>query len=349
MAPQPPGQNSKHDSREATHQRKRKRSPSPVIQYKVEYREKKKERTPGLLLIQTVPWHHKVRNYTRIAYGHSILHECRRECIRKDLKAYALISVAADRPQVSIREVWTHDKRRGFLFPTDVVRDVERRYGRSRRPLDEEITTSEGTKSEIFALMEDQFPRLPFTLQQSIFDRAWNPNHPNRVGHSKMALPLKIQAAVVAHIRHRHSNYDELLDRNNLYQTRRGEARESVTMTCIRKLHEWRGEEMESSLELFEEVIDLTEPVTKRPKRSDTQARPASAPNALTLPRSQAPSPSVPTINYDQHGRPYVHGSTNGSFDPQSNVQVRGSFDWPVLHLGDNLRAHAVSAFSSNR
>lgn len=331
MAPQTPRRNR---SPEGTHHRKRKRSPSP-IQYKVEYREKK--RKGGLLLIETKPWNYQAHNYTRVAYGQRILDECRRECIRRDLKAYALVSV--DSRQLSIREVSTHDKRRGFLFPSHVVRDVERLLGPSTRPLDEEITAWEGTEFEILTLMKQEFPKLPTKTCQDILEHAWDPNHQNRVGFGRIALPLKIQAAVVAHIRHVFSNYETLLSRTNLYQIRWKDARESVTMTCIRKLHEFRGEAIESSLEQFEEVIDLTAPVTKRHKKTDTEGRPASAPNALMLSGRSDRSPSFPTTHYDLYGRPYVHGGANGPFNRQTNIQVRRPTDWPVLHLSQHLHA----------
>lgn len=80
----------------------------------------------------------------------------------------------------------------------------------------------------------------------------------NRVGNAKeLSLARRVQLAVVAHIRHTYTEYDNILKRKTGSWL---EARQRVEHVSLAKLKEWRDETDEASNELeetFREVIVL--------------------------------------------------------------------------------------------
>lgn len=76
------------------------------------------------------------------------------------------------------------------------------------------------------------------------------------MGNQKeLSLARRVQLAVVAHVRHTHTNYDTLLKRGSWAQ-----ARQKVEQRSLAKLKEWRDETGDDSGELeetFREVIVL--------------------------------------------------------------------------------------------
>lgn len=80
----------------------------------------------------------------------------------------------------------------------------------------------------------------------------------DRVGNAKeLSLARRVQLAVVAHIRHTYTEYDNILKRKTGSWT---EARQMVEHVSLAKLKEWRDETDEASNELeetFREVIVL--------------------------------------------------------------------------------------------
>ena len=81
------------------------------------------------------------------------------------------------------------------------------------------------------------FPSCPTDDERSIAAHACE-KHSGRVGRSAGAKeldPAKVRAAVVAHVRHIHTDYDRLLASN----VPRAVARERIADTVTRKLNQW--------------------------------------------------------------------------------------------------------------
>src|ERR1700753_3608006 len=75
-----------------------------------------------------------------------------------------------------------------------------------------------------------------------------------RVGNAgDVPFPRRVQLAVMAHIRHIHTNYDALLK-----STKRNIARLQIEPKCLRVLLKWRGEDDKVEIEeREEEVIEI--------------------------------------------------------------------------------------------
>jgi hypothetical protein len=73
-----------------------------------------------------------------------------------------------------------------------------------------------------------QFPKMPSTDRDLILNHGFR-KHSGRVGRTgSIPLAKKVTLAVIAHIRHRHTNYDALLNR--------GEARDAVRKTIWKQI-----------------------------------------------------------------------------------------------------------------
>ena len=82
----------------------------------------------------------------------------------------------------------------------------------------------------------------------------------NKVGTAQdLPLPRRVQLAVVAHIRHVHTDYDQLVK----FEPKK-QARAKIEQACFRKLVEWRGDdetgmETEDMKEILREVIVISD------------------------------------------------------------------------------------------
>ncbi|KAL6855400.1 hypothetical protein ACO1O0_006545 [Amphichorda felina] len=104
------------------------------------------------------------------------------------------------------------------------------------------------------AAIVDLFPRIPNTDRQSIITHAFNlasmNQRPKPVGLCfEMPLSRRVQLAVVAHIRHTHTRYDELLK-----ETSWQNARKVVEALCLDILVKWRGDE-ETGRDQLDEIL----------------------------------------------------------------------------------------------
>ncbi|KAI9884654.1 MAG: hypothetical protein M1823_003574 [Watsoniomyces obsoletus] len=103
-------------------------------------------------------------------------------------------------------------------------------------------TLAEATQEQLNAQAQDAlvdlFPKMPANDRSRIIHRAFKRGK-GKVGTAD-SLPLarRVQLAVVAHIRHVHTDYDRLLR-----QVSYDEARRQVQEACLRKLMEWRGDD----------------------------------------------------------------------------------------------------------
>ncbi|SPO03877.1 uncharacterized protein DNG_06560 [Cephalotrichum gorgonifer] len=103
--------------------------------------------------------------------------------------------------------------------------------------------TQEEINAQADAAIRELFPRIPNTDRQQIIDHAF------RMGakfHGEpvvgliqdISLSRRVQLAVLAHIRHRHTRYDALL-RETTWQ----HARKTVEAVCLDMIVKWRGDE----------------------------------------------------------------------------------------------------------
>ncbi|KAK3905352.1 hypothetical protein C8A05DRAFT_12801 [Staphylotrichum tortipilum] len=105
------------------------------------------------------------------------------------------------------------------------------------------------------AAIRDLFPRIPNTDRQMIIEHSFNKSKP--VGKdgplvglaSDISLSRRVQLAVLAHIRHSHTRYDQLL-RETTYVN----ARKTVESLCLDILVKWRGDE-ETGRDQLDEIL----------------------------------------------------------------------------------------------
>ncbi|KAK4139825.1 uncharacterized protein C8A04DRAFT_15505 [Dichotomopilus funicola] len=113
----------------------------------------------------------------------------------------------------------------------------------------------EDINAQADAAIRDLFPRVPNTDRQSIIEHAFNKSRP--VGKdgppvglaSDITLSRRVQLAVLAHIRHNHTRYDQLL-RETTYVN----ARKAVESLCLDILVKWRGDE-ETGRDQLDEIL----------------------------------------------------------------------------------------------
>ncbi|TPX07854.1 uncharacterized protein E0L32_010429 [Thyridium curvatum] len=102
--------------------------------------------------------------------------------------------------------------------------------------------------------IRDLFPRIPNTDRQMIIEHAFKKgatmNGDPLVGLAKdITLSRRVQLAVLAHIRHNHTRYDDLL-RETTYVN----ARKAVEPLCLDIIVKWRGDE-ETGRDQLEEIL----------------------------------------------------------------------------------------------
>ncbi|KAJ4301526.1 hypothetical protein N0V90_003619 [Kalmusia sp. IMI 367209] len=126
-----------------------------------------------------------------------------------------------------------------------------------RQRLQGNLVTDTDDKDHIRGAIREIFPKIPEADLTSIANHAFEEGT-NRVGNAKgLSLARRVQLAVVAHIRHTYTEYDNILKHKTGTWT---EARQRVEHVSLAKLKEWRDETDEASKELeetFREVIVL--------------------------------------------------------------------------------------------
>lgn len=119
---------------------------------------------------------------------------------------------------------------------------------------------TEFSPAVVYDLIKEEFPKVPeqdlkLIMEQSFFGVSRHSGHKSSanakplgqrdgmVGRAKdLTLPRRIQLAVLSHIRHVHTPYEQ-----HLKVMQWGETRLIVEEHCIEKLKEWRGEDPEST------------------------------------------------------------------------------------------------------
>ncbi|KAB8975999.1 hypothetical protein FH972_026878 [Carpinus fangiana] len=107
--------------------------------------------------------------------------------------------------------------------------------------------TAQQRSQQIAGAIKELFPRIPDEDCSSIVERAFQTGA-NTVGNAvELPLARRVQLAVVAHIRHVHTDYDVLL---KLFKW--GRARQIVEEPCLQVITKWRGERDEHDDDLAE-------------------------------------------------------------------------------------------------
>ncbi|KAI0518222.1 hypothetical protein F5B22DRAFT_635322 [Xylaria bambusicola] len=118
---------------------------------------------------------------------------------------------------------------------------------------------------EADAVLRDLFPRIPHTDRQQIIDHAFKKdgkfNGEIKVGMAKdITLARRVQLAALAHIRHTHTRYDDLLKESDW-----ANARKAVEKPCLDIIVKWRGDEetgRDQLDEILREVIEISDTET---------------------------------------------------------------------------------------
>ncbi|KAL1838334.1 hypothetical protein VTJ49DRAFT_2795 [Mycothermus thermophilus] len=129
------------------------------------------------------------------------------------------------------------------------------------------------------AAIRDLFPRIPNTDRQAIIEHAFNKSaseedvkngKDSRVGlASHLPLSKRVQLAVLAHIRHNHTRYDDLLQEKKAPYAM---VRKAVMPVCLDILLKWRGDEETGRDQLDEilcEVIEISDSESEESDESD--------------------------------------------------------------------------------
>ncbi|HEU4389960.1 MAG TPA: DUF2293 domain-containing protein [Blastocatellia bacterium] len=118
--------------------------------------------------------------------------------------------------------------------------DADVRAARREKEAERRAMLDQNYVAEFARAIKDQFPAIPAGAELRIAEHACV-KHSGRVGRSSAAKafsPEAILLAVQAHVRHVHTNYDELLFEFDDRAFARSEVRNEVE----RVLAEWRGE-----------------------------------------------------------------------------------------------------------
>ncbi|KAI1330534.1 hypothetical protein F5Y16DRAFT_362038 [Xylariaceae sp. FL0255] len=115
---------------------------------------------------------------------------------------------------------------------------------------------------EADAVLRDLFPRIPHTDRQEIINHAFKKdgmfNGKDKVGMAKdITLARRVQLAALAHIRHTHTRYDQLLKESDW-----ANARKAVEKPCLDVIVKWRGDEetgRDQLDEILREVIEISD------------------------------------------------------------------------------------------
>ncbi|UNI24793.1 hypothetical protein JDV02_010516 [Purpureocillium takamizusanense] len=176
------------------------------------------------------------------------------------------------------------DKAKEMLSLDDLSYPIS---GPSRAP--EPIPESQAEyHAQADAVLRDLFPRIPNTDRQIIIDHAFTRRDRYKgeppVGLSAdMTLARRVQLAVLAHIRHSHTRYDELLKEMQWIDARR-----IVQSTCLDFLVKWRGDE-ETGRDQLEEILREVVVISDSEDEEESADEELSGPNPAALTGPQQP------------------------------------------------------------
>ncbi|KAL5600982.1 hypothetical protein BROUX41_005815 [Berkeleyomyces rouxiae] len=204
-------------------------------------------------------------------------------------------------------ELSVHVNRMGHHVLQSIVQEARKRLGYqgTSTVTDALPETQELINAQADAALRDLFPRIPNTDRQEIIDYAFRlgakfHGEPVVGVQTDLSLSRRVQLAVLAHIRHNHTRYDELLRETSWMH-----ARKAVEQPCLDVLVRWRGDEengRDSLDEILREVVIISDDEDEGGSGSDENddsdddeveagAEPLSSrstnPNAMFVPRTQ--------------------------------------------------------------
>ncbi|KAI8965021.1 hypothetical protein F5Y11DRAFT_314402 [Daldinia sp. FL1419] len=141
------------------------------------------------------------------------------------------------------------------------------------------------------AVLIDLFPRIPNTDRREIVQHAFKKGskfHGEfKVGMVKeLTLARRVQLAAIAHIRHNHTRYDQLLKETNWHNARR-----AVEKPCLDVIVKWRGDEetgRDQLDEILREVIEISD-TEEESENESPNAEPIPAQRIVTMPANTLP------------------------------------------------------------
>ncbi|XP_044723915.1 uncharacterized protein HRG_01811 [Hirsutella rhossiliensis] len=156
--------------------------------------------------------------------------------------------------------------------------------------------------SQVDAALRDLFPRIPHNDRQTIIQHAFTRDtrskgeERERVGlQPDVPLARRVQLAVLAHIRHNHTRYDELLKESGWHV-----ARKAVEALCLDVLVKWRGDE-ETGRDQLDEILreivvisDSEDDELEQDSTDDDSVVELDPPNDATMPHRSSRQPSRP-------------------------------------------------------
>ncbi|KAI0198718.1 hypothetical protein F4808DRAFT_434907 [Astrocystis sublimbata] len=269
-----------------------------------------------------------------IPTGHPELsQECKERSRDRDAM-YFIVSISKNALRLD-----HHMNRLGYHFRCTIVdeaRQVLNEAGRHEQAAyvyepgkPEPIPNSQAEMNlEADAVLRDLFPRIPNTDRQEIIDHAFKKdgkfNGDLKVGMAKdITLARRVQLAALAHIRHTHTRYDQLLRESDW-----ANARKAVEKPCLDLIVKWRGDEetgRDQLDEILREVIEISD------SESDSEYEADSADNARVGPprtRSMVASTlnvavSRPSLGPHNHIGVTSQTSSPGRTDPLTPARQR--------------------------
>ncbi|KAI0484286.1 hypothetical protein GGR56DRAFT_679719 [Xylariaceae sp. FL0804] len=193
--------------------------------------------------------------------------ECKEICRSRDAMFF-IVSKLKDQNALE-----HHMFRTGYHFRETIVseaRDSLRRkghkdYATDARRLDGPEPIPESQREidkQADAVLRDLFPRIPHTDRHEIIQHAFKKdgkfNGKYKVGTAaELSLARRVQLAALAHIRHTHTRYDELLKEASW-----PDARKATQQPCLDIIVKWRGDEetgRDQLDEILREVIEISD------------------------------------------------------------------------------------------
>ncbi|KAL0940767.1 uncharacterized protein CTRU02_203530 [Colletotrichum truncatum] len=150
------------------------------------------------------------------------------------------------------------------------------------------------------AALRELFPRIPNTDRQQIIDHAFKKgkqfNGELVVGlQQELSLSRRVQLAVLAHIRHNHTRYDELLRETSWHNARR-----ATEQLCLDILVKWRGDD-ENGRNQLDEILREVVVLSDDSDDEDSGEEPDSDSSAVLTDRStNAARVQAPAVRQDR-------------------------------------------------
>ncbi|KAI8229184.1 hypothetical protein K4K55_007139 [Colletotrichum sp. SAR 10_96] len=201
-------------------------------------------------------------------------------------------AVANSKHQSYFEFIENKDKKKPLLFEITANHQVEE-IPRSQTEINRQAD----------AALRELFPRIPHTDRQQIIDHAFRKGKQFKgelvVGlQQELSLSRRVQLAVLAHIRHNHTRYDELLRETSWHNARR-----ATEQLCLDILVKWRGDD-ENGRNQLDEILREVVVLSDDSDDEDSGEEPDSDSSAVLTDRSMnVARVPVPTMRQDRASR----------------------------------------------